>query len=239
MSATLKQLQDELKARLESDAYFSDLNVVSLSQADFASAIEQAVADLTPKAGKIGAFVVVGVGSQPLDGVDTAGPLFGAIQIAIIATENPLLNNDAATGTGKAAFEICKEAARVLHHYRPEGLAETIYVDPAGVTPAPAPSDAHVSYRLPVRIPDNWSPAAKVAMPVLSADVATPCTVTMTCSTSSATIYYTTDESYPASGNTHATLYTAPLSLSKAATIRAVAYKSGMTPSDSALGIYS
>ena len=57
-----------------------------------------------------------------------------------------------------------------------------------------------------------------------------PFTVEISTPTPGATIRYTTDASWP--GETHGTLYTAPVSITKTATLRAIAYLSGFKSSD-------
>ena len=61
--------------------------------------------------------------------------------------------------------------------------------------------------------------------------------VTITCTTSSATIRYTTDGGTPSS--THGTVYTGPVTISSSKTLKAVAYKSGMTNSAVATATYT
>lgn len=56
-------------------------------------------------------------------------------------------------------------------------------------------------------------------------------TITLTCGTASASIYYTTDGSYPGSGNPAATLYTAPFVPDAGSLVRAAAEKADHNPS--------
>jgi len=69
--------------------------------------------------------------------------------------------------------------------------------------------------------------ATPVADPVAGA-VEDNSTVTLTCSTSEATIYYTTDGSTPDSGDTE---YTTPISITDAVTIKAIGIKTNYTDS--------
>ncbi|MDM8551628.1 chitobiase/beta-hexosaminidase C-terminal domain-containing protein, partial [Desulfobacterales bacterium HSG2] len=64
----------------------------------------------------------------------------------------------------------------------------------------------------------------------------TPQTVELSCPSSGASIYYTTDGSEPGE---HSRLYTAPVSVSHTTTIRAKAFKSDWEPSATATGIYT
>jgi len=57
-------------------------------------------------------------------------------------------------------------------------------------------------------------------------------TVTLSCGTEGAAIYYTLDETFPFAGNNEATLYSGPFSVEDTRTVRAVAYKDGLLPSD-------
>ena len=60
--------------------------------------------------------------------------------------------------------------------------------------------------------------------------------VTLTSATNGATIRYTTDGSQPTA--TSGTIYSAPIPVNTSTNIRAIAYKSGLTDSDVAVGIY-
>lgn len=61
--------------------------------------------------------------------------------------------------------------------------------------------------------------------------------VSMACATSGATIRYTTDGSTPTSSS--GTVYSGPIALTRTTTVKAIAYKSGMTPSGVAEATYT
>jgi len=60
--------------------------------------------------------------------------------------------------------------------------------------------------------------------------------VTITSATSGATIYYTTDGSEPDDSSTE---YTTPVTIATTTTLKAIAYKTGMTESDITTGVYT
>lgn len=239
MSFSLDLIQQELKARLEADEYFSDITVIDYRQKELASELDKLLGGVTAKAGKSGLFVYLSGYFADVESPDAPGPFFRGIGFNALVIEVPLFNSIESTGTGKPALECAIRVAQVLHHARAIGIHETILCDKGAIRQAEAPDENSIAYTVPVTVPAQIDPVPRVALPALTADGATPLSVTITCSTSGAAIYYTTDESYPWSGNDQATLYTGPIALATAATLRAVAFKTGMLASDSALGIYS
>ncbi len=239
MSFDLDTVQAELKSRIEADAYFSDIVVLDYKQKDIASEVEKLLGGLSGKAGKNGLFVYLSGYYANVESPDVYGPFFSGIGFNVVLVEVPLFNMIEATGTRKPALEAAIRVAQVLHHARAAGVHDTILCERGAIRQVDPPDENSISYSVPVIVPAQIDPIPKCATPALTADGATPLTVTITCATSGASIYYTTNDSYPWSGNTAATRYTAPIALSAAATIRAVAVKTGMLASDSALGIYS
>ena len=78
-----------------------------------------------------------------------------------------------------------------------------------------------------------------VATPIISpsgGDVASGTQVTITCATSGATIYYTTDGSDPDATDTE---YTGPITINTGMTIKAIAIKDGLTDSAVASETYT
>ena len=237
MSVDMDMLREELKARLEADEYFTDLTVIDYRKADLVSEIQKLLAGLVKKGGKCGAFVFLEGFSAPPRG--TEPPIvFDGIRMNVIAIEVPLFNGGA-SGTGKTAWDIGLRAAQVMCGYTSDGLTGTITVDRRGVTQVEAPPRA-IAYEVPLVIPANIVSASKVATPAIApADGAHPQAATLTCATTGSAIYYTLDDSHPWSGNTTAHLYSTPVAIAAACALRAIAYKTGMIASDSALGIYT
>jgi hypothetical protein len=240
MSAVdLDMVQRELKARLESDEYFQDIPVIDYRQANLQSELEKMISGLTGKAGKNGIFAYLSGFVANVGDPDVSGPLFDGIGFNAVIFELPLINMGS-TGTRKPALQTAIRLAQVLHQYRPEGISETILVRKEAIRQTDTPDDSAVSYSVPVMVPAHIDPPAKCAVPVLDVpDAAAPQTVTITCATAGAAVWYTLNDSYPSPLNPAATLYTAPVLVATAAALRAVAYKTGTIASDSALGIYT
>lgn len=236
----LATLQTEIQARLEADEWFTTITVLNERSKEIAFEIEQAIAALQPKGGKLGSFVVVAPFEADVESPDTPGPYFGALVLPVFVYESVVLNTDPTAGTLKPAIDTAVRVAQVCHHYRPEGLAENIFCDKNTIRPSRPPKDDLVAYRVNLRVPANMEPPTRVAPPVVSApDGPHPVTASLSCATSGAAIYYTLDESHPWAGNPAAVLYSAPIVINAAAVLRAIAYKTGMIASDSALGLYS
>ena len=83
------------------------------------------------------------------------------------------------------------------------------------------------------------APLVQVSAPVISpagSTYSTTQSVTMVCATSGATIRYTLDGSEPTSSST---VYSTPLSVAVTTTVKAKAFKSGMTDSATAMAVYT
>jgi hypothetical protein len=96
-----------------------------------------------------------------------------------------------------------------------------------GVGGVAAPTNVVVASLFSNGVP---TPPSQVAGPVFtpSSGANVPTNVALSCATPGATIYYTQDGSLPTQGST---LYTGPIYVASASTIRAVAFTNGWTPS--------
>jgi len=227
-------MQQEIADRLSSDDYFSDVTVLTERTADLENEINRALKVITAKDGKIGVAVVVGRLEARSNNADVPGPHFDKATNDVIAFENPLFNGGA-NGTGKAAVDICVTASQILHHYYAAGIGQTLIA--RTVDPEEAPEGA-TAYRLRVETPlDNQILSKVVACTIAPAGGAVPQDVTLTCPTDGASIYYTLDDTYP--NSTNGVLYSAPFTVSVAATLRVVAHKTDSVASDAVAAIFT
>lgn len=221
----MDDLQADVFGRLNSDPYFSDVTVLTEKKQDIESEIERALGTMAAKAGKSGACVIVLNPIAKIKFPDASEAIF-EYEIVVQVTTLPLVN-DATGGTGKSASTIATHVVQCLYQFQSAGVCGLLEpVDPVIV---PTDEENGVTCLVHFRtLDDSKDLTLKVSTPNASATSDThPSTVTLSCGTSGAAIYYTTDGSYPSAQNDKATLYTVPLSVTAAATVRFGAYKTG------------
>jgi hypothetical protein len=235
----------DLKARIQAHDYFLDINVIVRDDGDPADAEAMALGFMTPTgpegAQKQGACVII---EQPEYVDQMAGVKDGPMRMnwTMLAVEHRLFNKDTANGgTGKRALAIARRLRRIVRGYHSGGLtqyfsfdrisrvANAVYYDEAKEE-----STSLVVWRLEFHGNEgDHESVLKVAPVIISPrEGDAPQTVTLTCATSGAAIYYTLDGTYPWSGNEEAEEYTAPIEIPTAALLRACAFKDDYTASD-------
>lgn len=234
--------QADLAARLTADPYFSDITVETLrprANAGFAeiqSRIDQALSGLKAKAGKVGAAVHVLMPFADVESPVAPGPMMNVDLVARVQ-EFPL-HNMGARGTGKSCEEIALKVTQLFHHFN-SGRGYVFFCAREFWTPS-AVAAPLVTIDVRVTHKGGIVAAAKVARPTISsASLAVPQEVTLATATAGASIYYTTDDSYPSSANDAAVLYSAPFTVTEAGTLSVAAEKSGLTQSDVVKAIFT
>jgi hypothetical protein len=222
----LDNLQDYIYGRLTASYYFADITVLNARNGITESEIEQALGTLTAKNNKMGVCVIVLPVIREVIQPNHPGPQYELLA-SVRILEDPVANNDTTYGTQKSAQKISLEIDKLLHHCR---IIDNLVLyasksEPLQFEDGKNAVDCIYSAR------GALQPTAKVATPSITINV----TATLTCATASASIYYTTDDSYPSAQNPTATLYTAPFNFA-GDYITAVAYKTNLQPSDTAKG---
>lgn len=221
----LTQLQKDIAARLRADEYFADIPVVTEVDGDVAAKVAQLLGTLSGKSGKKGVCAVV---MQMLASASqTNAPLLELNALPTVRIlENPLINMGS-SGTKKSALSVAVRTLMVMRFFADDGITQLMGTETPSIVAEKDPA-APVAYE--VRFEAEVVAAGRLAKVVTpSIDVTGtdyPMEVTITCATEDAQIYYTLDGSYPAPGETAATLYSGPFSLVAAGLIRAVATKS-------------
>jgi len=230
----LERFQEDLQARLESDTWFDDIPVLlqrrGLTDAD----INEKIGVFNTKAGKHGLVAIVLMPAlEVIDGENRPGPQVEA-RAAIQILENRLINQESQTGTGKSAESTALHVLRLLHHFQPGAVDGRFYVaNGRALEPMDPGLKNVVGYHVWIRSSSGLLSPERVARPAIApAGGALPVSVSITTGTAGAAIYYTTDGSFPWSGNSQASLYSAPFNLAVSARVRAAAYLAGLVGSD-------
>jgi len=247
----LQQLQLDIAAHLTADALFQYVRVVVARPraAEDAVLIEQTInealgglrkyiartagqSDVQWEAaceadGKAGLLVIVMMSEGEVPSPNGPGPALELVQVLRVI-ENPMIN-EGTDGTGLTVEEVATNVLSALHHWTNDGR-QSLY--PAKTALKEVNLANGIGYDVSFKRLLQITPRTAVARPVLA--IADP-SMTITCATSGASIYYTTDGSFPSplSG----TLYSGAVdigSLDAGTVIRAAAFKSPLRGSDCA-----
>lgn len=238
----IERLQLDLEARLNSLEYFVDINAAAVSPGSDGSYSfiltqrDQAMAGELAKAGKYGASVFVGEPYFDNEKPNLPG-VAGRILVPIEVIEHRVANMIPVSGTLKSADEIALRIARTLSNYRTQSGQQSdtdytvgsCFTEKAAISPDENPDGPVKRRTVLIHAPFAQNkPSACIDVQMGLAGQ----TVTLSTGTPGATIYYTRNGNSPWSGATGAVAYTVPFLAASGETVRAVAFKSGLEPSN-------
>jgi hypothetical protein len=218
--------QNDILARLLVDPFFQTgvpvlLELKGITENDIAIRIATA----NQQNSKVGTLAIVLMPTLTPDAPDAPGPRWSAIyEIQIL--DFPILRRQAVGGTMISADECADRVRQILHRFT-MGRGQTIYF--AGMVPRAVP-EGKVSYVVRFKRTSADNPPASVAAIGITPLGPGPATVTLTCATPGAAIWYTTDGSYPGSNplaSPTAVQYAAPFAVTAGTTVRAAAELTG------------
>lgn len=238
IDALLTELQDEMYFRIKSEATFADVAVFRDRPGEISEAsIGQALTTLNETGGKVGACAIV---LRPrIVKVNQNSVLRFDAQITTRLLVTPVFNDDATTGTGKAVDALGLCVLRLGHQYKAGGripqmlAAADNAAEPYNEAIEEGTEGLDVTHEVP------WGIESLTQCPAPAIDAASAAAVAITCALVAAAIYYTTDGSYPGSGNAAATLYTAPFAATSGDVIRAGAEDDDLVGSNTVIATVS
>ena len=226
-------LQTELRMRLESCAYLSDILICQDNHGVTESMVEQALGVFRPSSGKkAGACLIVMKPAGTKSESDS--PLFDlTVRLNVQVMTRPLINDaTAGGGSGKQAETLKAWVMTELHDYFSGALKLGLHMADKPWSPVDDTAEGVVSYMVHFETHTAFGGRSSVATPDVSLSGTT---LTLTCATAGATIYYTTDGTYPGSANPTSIEYTTPFTVADGAVLRAGAVKADFIPSDTML----
>jgi hypothetical protein len=221
-----------LKGVLDSDSYYADVPIVVVEPTDTPQKLLQSLSVLNAKNGSCGVVLYVMPVTQILDEYADVpdGPLKVLVQFQCWEA---LEKKEWQTGNSKSALNVAQHTFRL---FKCRSIGHVLKVMNAGTPAIEAGNPPEgvlirgwvVNFSALEDAPD--APDA-CAFPVFSQAGGAGTDVSISCATSGAEIYYTTDGSCP--DREHGTLYTGSISVAAGAiTLFAMAQKTGYLPSN-------
>ena len=182
-----------------------------------------------------GACVVVA--SVAVVGVDTGNTPSPVLDVAVVLEVlEDVLINEGDSGTGMNAGQLVARVVQSLHMTHINDRFTGLQLPETGAVAELLTDDAGLR-GYAVRFEGSGAAFNTVAtVNPVTASVAAGL-MTLSCTTSGAAIYYTTDGSYPGPGNAEADLYSEPFAVTSGTMVRTAATKAGMNPSKYVLSV--
>ncbi|HEV2329247.1 MAG TPA: chitobiase/beta-hexosaminidase C-terminal domain-containing protein [Verrucomicrobiae bacterium] len=221
-------LQEDIGFALNSDSEFANINVQLERKELYSSEVALATVWQTVKGGASGIGVVVAMPKVNVQAPN--GPLEFVCRQRLTVLEEPNINQTPGTGTQEFAEDVGTYLLRLLHEY---SLAQDITLYANGE--AMIPNRDYAGIRgVDVDLFYKFSPAQLTRCATVPIAFAGPTgdppvySCTLTCATMGATIYYTTDGTFPGPANGAAQVYGNPFNVAGGTQVRAAAYLNGI-----------
>jgi hypothetical protein len=214
MSSILCAVQQEIADRLLADPFFAAIPVLVEVPRDLAFELQASVA-------AAGTWGTVLVPQAQVTAPNAPGPIFDPVEFAVRFRSNTPV------ASGPGALEAAETALALLHLYRPSTVNEVLVAAPEALRRVVEPNVVTYEIRVRTQVCAAYA-VPQVATPVVSiAGSSLPETVTLTCATAGAAMFYTLDGSAPSPRGATASLYSVPFTVSAAGTLRVRGWLAG------------
>jgi hypothetical protein len=225
----LLRVQNDAYGRILAHSYFSDVAIIQERKALTTQEIAKLLSTVKGRSNKVGAAIIVHRPSYFPASDDTSGR--GQILQSFTALEHPTINAGD-IGTGKSAEELSLELFLLFNQVAASVPSQVYTAFPGGAVTPDDSFEGFNAWLTRLQLFGNTEHMERCGVPLITPDSgASPQSVTLTTATGGASIYYTTDGSFPSDQNEEATLYTGAIAIAEPTTIRAAAQKTGMQQS--------
>ena len=210
----LYSIQQEIADRLSADPFFAAVPVLVEVPRDMAFELQAGVA-------AAGTWGVVLVPQAQVSAPNAPGPILDPVEFAVRFRANTPVS------PGPGALDAAEAALALLHLYRPPSVNEVLVAAPEALRRVTEPNV--VTYEVRVRTQVGLAyEIPQVATPVVAVTGAGfPFSISLSCATAGAAVFYTLDGSSPVPRGAASILYGGPFAVSDAVTVRARAWLAG------------
>jgi hypothetical protein len=225
LASQIESVQPDVYYKLLSELWFENIAIFKIREKRLDTEVNRALAGLAGRNGKGGASIEVLMPSLKTALPDTAGPVC-TLEQKFIVKEQPTVNQGA-NGTGLSVEQIAVSLAQTFQLFYLGGPMQGFYAAPEFYKCQPIPEDApFIAVAVTLHATFALTALARTLAPAVSAVAET---VTLTDQQpGGSTLYYTTDGSFPGSGNAAATTYSTPFTVAGGTVVRVAAYNGAL-----------
>jgi hypothetical protein len=210
----LYSLQQEIADRLTADPFFAAVPVLAELPRDMAFELQAGIA-------AAGTWGIVLVPQAQVSSPNAPGPILDPVEFAIRFRANVPVS------AGPGALDAAEAALALLHLYRPPSVNEVLVAAPEALRRVIEPNVVTYEVRVRTQVCVSYE-IPRVAAPAVSvAGADFPLTVSLSCGTPGAAMFYTLDGSAPVPRGATAALYSGPLSVEAGCTLRVRGWLAG------------
>src|SRR5271154_516280 len=222
LAAQIETVQPDVYNKLLSEAWFANIAVFTIREKRLDTEVNRALSGLQGRNGKGGATIEVLMPTLKTALPDTAGPVC-VLEQKFIVKEQPTVNLGS-NGTGLTCEQIAVNLAQTFQLFFLGGPMQGFYAAPSFYKYIETGSDKpFVAIQVDLNATFVLTPLQRTPAPAASAAAQTV-TLTDEQPGGGSTIYYTTDGSFPGSGNPSAMTYSTPFTVASNTVVRTAAY---------------
>jgi hypothetical protein len=226
LAAQIESVQPDVCNKLLSEPYFASIAIFAIREKRLDTEVNRALSGLQGRNGKGGATIEVLMPTLKTALPDTPGPVC-ILEQTFIVKEQPTVNLGA-NGTGLTCEEIAVNLAQTFQLFFLGGPMQGFYAAPAFYKYLNEGRDKpFVAIQVVLNATLVLTPLQRTVVPAAAAEAQTV-TLTDQQPGGGSVIYYTTDGSFPGSGNPNAIEYATPFTVASGTVVRTAAYNGAL-----------
>jgi hypothetical protein len=226
LASQIESVQPDVYYKLLTEPWFGNIAIFKVREKRLDTEVNRALAGLAGRNGMGGASIEVLMPTLKSALPDTAGPVC-TLEQKFIVKEQPTVNQGA-HGTGLSVEQIAVNLAQTFQLFFLGGPMQGFYAAPTFYEYISTAADVpFIPLAVTLRATFALTALTRTLVPAASA-VAETVTLTDQQPGGGSALYYTTDGSFPGSGNPNAMLYTTPFTVASGTVVRAAAYNGAL-----------